>query len=92
VDEIGDLVVSQSIDDFIQEAAHEKLFFRDGGGDTAGAKVKHFVFADLAGGGAVVAFHVIGQNTPRQACGDAVKVGAVLPGHATFPRFFWEET
>ena len=51
----------EAIHDFVEEAGDEKLFC-DRRGDAAGKEIKQFVLADLAGGGAVAALHIIGQD------------------------------
>src|SRR5205814_944189 len=51
----------EAIYDLVEEAADKKLLC-DRGGNAAGEEVKHFVLADLAGGRAVTAFDVVGQD------------------------------
>jgi len=61
VDQRADRGMVEAIDDFVEEAAHEKLF-RDRRGNAAGEEIEHLVLAELAGGRAVTAFDVVGQD------------------------------
>ena len=47
---------------------------RDVGGNAAGEKIKHFVFIELAGSGAVTALHVVGEDLET---GHGVRLGLV---------------
>ena len=51
----------EALDDFVQETGDDETL-GNWNGNAAGAEIKHFVFVDLAGGGAVGATNVIGQN------------------------------
>ena len=61
VHQFGNSRMIETVDDFIKESADEKLF-RDGRRDSAREEIEHLVFPDLAGGGAVAAFHVVGED------------------------------
>ena len=51
----------EALDDFVQEASDDEAL-GDRNGNPAGAKIKHFVFVDLARSGAVGTTDVVGQN------------------------------
>ncbi len=58
---LGDSRLIEALDDFIQKARDdEALGNRDG--NSTRAEIKHFLFVDLAGGGAVGAADIVGQN------------------------------
>ena len=49
------------MDDFVQESGDDEAL-RNGNRNAAGAEIEEFVLLDLAGGGAVRATDVVGQN------------------------------
>src|SRR5947208_1196248 len=65
VDQLSQIVpdrrLIEALDDFVQEAGDDEAL-GDGNGNPAGAKIKHFVFVDLARSGAVGTTDVIGEN------------------------------
>jgi len=51
----------EALNDLVQETANDETL-RDWNGNAAGTQVKKLVFVDLAGGGAVGATDVVGEN------------------------------
>ena len=61
VDDFGDGRMIEKINDFVQEAADQKLL-RDWRRDAAGEKIEHLIFIDLARDRTMAAFNVAGQS------------------------------
>ena len=57
----GDSWLIEALNDFVQETGDDEAL-RDADRNAPGAEIEEFVFVDLAGGGAVGATDVVGQN------------------------------
>src|SRR5207244_5754041 len=70
---IGDCGLIEAVDDLVQEAGDDEAL-GDFCRDATRMEVKHFVFINLAGGGAVGATNVVGKNFET---GHGVRFGIV---------------